>query len=175
MSVRLFRELQAEHQLSARYELLLHVAALLHEIGSFVSNRSHHKHSMYLILNSELFGLGRHDTTLIALVARYHRRASPQAYHEVFSTLTRDDRLAVAKMAAILRVADALDRNHMQQARELSFSRERGRFIITVGDMEDLTLERMALKDKGGMFEDIYGLEVVLRSDNAAEESITDA
>ena len=175
LSVRLFRELQPEHQLDARFELILHVAALLHEIGSFVNERSHHKHSMYLILNSELFGLGRHDTTLIALVARYHRRAAPQRYHEVFSALTRDDRLAVAKMAAILRVADALDRNHMQQARELTCSRERGRFVITVGDMEDLTLERMALKDKGDMFEDVYGLEVVLRSDNTTEGSVTDA
>jgi exopolyphosphatase/guanosine-5'-triphosphate,3'-diphosphate pyrophosphatase len=167
LSVRLFRELQPEHQLGPRFELILQVAALLHEIGSFVSNRSHHKHSMYLILNSELFGLSRHHTTLIALVARYHRRAAPQPYHEVFSTLDRDDRLAVAKMAAILRIADALDRNHMQQARELTFARERGRFLITVGDMEDLTLERMALKDKGGMFEDVYGLEVVLRGDAA--------
>ena len=174
LTLQLYRELQPEHQLGPRFELILHIAALLHEIGSFVSDRSHHKHSMYLILNSDLFGISRHDTALIALVARYHRRAAPQPYHEVFSTLERDDRLAVVKLAAILRVADALDRNHMQQARELAFAREKGRFVITVRDMEDLTLERMALADKGGMFKDVYGMEVVLRADTAAEGRTTD-
>ena len=88
------------------YEVILHVAALLHEIGLFVSNRSYHKHSLYLIRNSELFGLGKKDLLLAALVARYHRRASPQPTHEGYATLDRDERVAVAKMAAILRVAD---------------------------------------------------------------------
>jgi exopolyphosphatase/guanosine-5'-triphosphate,3'-diphosphate pyrophosphatase len=169
LGVRLFRELQPEHQLGPRHELLLRIAALLHEIGSFISNRSHHKHSMYLILNSDLFGLSRHDMTLIALTARYHRRAVPQPYHEVYSTLSRDDRLAVSKMAAILRVADALDRNHMQQARDLACRRDKGQFTIGVNGIDDLALERLALKEKGAMFEEVYGLQPVLRSDSAPE------
>jgi exopolyphosphatase/guanosine-5'-triphosphate,3'-diphosphate pyrophosphatase len=169
LSTRLFRELQPEHQLAPRYEVILHVAAILHEIGSFISNRSHHKHSMYLILNSDLFGLSRHDLTLVALVARYHRRAMPQPYHEVYSTLNRDDRLAVNKMAAVLRVADALDRNHMQQARDFTYSREKGLFIIHVKGVDDLTLERAALKDKGSMFEEIYGLKVAFRGVSTTE------
>jgi len=74
----LFHQLREEHQLSSRYEVILRIAALLHEIGLFVSNRSYHKHSLYLIRNSELFGLGKKDLLLAALVARYHRRASPQ-------------------------------------------------------------------------------------------------
>jgi exopolyphosphatase/guanosine-5'-triphosphate,3'-diphosphate pyrophosphatase len=175
LSVRLFRELQAEHLLSPRYELLLHVAALLHEIGLFVNNRSHHKHSMYLILNSDLFGLSRHDMTLIALVARYHRRAMPQPYHEGYVNLNRDDRLIVSKLAAILRVADALDRNHMQQVSNLSFSRDKGQFVITAYDVEDLTLERMAMKDKGAMFEEVYGMKAVVRNASSAEGAVPDA
>jgi exopolyphosphatase/guanosine-5'-triphosphate,3'-diphosphate pyrophosphatase len=169
LSLKLFRELQGEHMLGPRYELLLHVAALLHEIGLFVSNRSHHKHSMYLILNSDIFGVSRHDMTLAALVARYHRRAMPQNYHEVYSTLQRDDRLAVAKMAAILRVADALERNHMQQVRDIAVTREKNQFVIQVRGIEDLALERMALKEKGSMFEEVYGLKPVLREVDAAE------
>ena len=175
LSIRLFRELQAEHQLAPRYELILHVGAILHEIGSFVSNRSHHKHSMYLILNSDLFGMSSHDTTLVALVARYHRRAAPQQYHEVYSALSRDDRLVVSKLAAILRVADALDRNHMQQANDMTFSREGGHFVINMRGVEDLTLERLALRDKGSMFEEVYGLKVVLRTVTTAEGPIADA
>lgn len=175
LCVQMFRELREEHLLKPRFELLLHVAALLHEIGLFVSARSHHKHSMYLIQNSEVFGLSRHDVFLIALVARYHRRAAPQPYHDGFATLDRDDRLAVSKMAAILRVADALDRNHMQQVRDLAFSRENGQFVITVKDVEDLTLERLALKEKGNMFEEIYGMKVVFRAAPTSEGTVADA
>ena len=77
--------------------MLLRIAGLLHEVGVFVSDRSHHKHSMYLILNSDLFGLTRKEITLIALVARYHRRAMPRPYHTDYTSLDRDSRLVVAK------------------------------------------------------------------------------
>ncbi len=174
LSLQLFRELQPEHMLPPRCELLLHLAALLHEIGLFVNSRSHHKHSMYLLLNSDLFGISHEDMRLIALVARYHRRAAPMAYHDEFTALGRDDRLAVTKMAAILRVADALDRNHMQQVRELRFTRGDGRFIIGICDVTDLTLEQLALQEKGSLFEEVYGLEVVLRTESSTEGLIPD-
>ena len=162
LSVRLFRELQSEHQLGARHERLLRLAAILHEVGLFINSRSHHKHSMYIILNSDLFGMSRSDMNIIALIARYHRRAAPQPYHEGYTLLSRDDRMIVSKLSAILRVADALDRNHMQQVRELTFTRSRGGLSILVHDVEDLSLERVALKEKGSMFEEVYGLKVTL-------------
>jgi exopolyphosphatase/guanosine-5'-triphosphate,3'-diphosphate pyrophosphatase len=162
LSVRIFRELAADHQLGPRHERILRVAAILHELGLFINSRSHHKHSMYIILNSDLFGLTRADMTLIALVARYHRRAAPQPYHEGYATLSRDDRMIVSKLSAILRVADALDRNHMQQVRELSFMRAHGLFTILVHDVEDLSLERVALNEKGSMFEEVYGMNLAL-------------
>jgi exopolyphosphatase/guanosine-5'-triphosphate,3'-diphosphate pyrophosphatase len=169
LSVRLFRELQAEHGLEERFELLLRIAALLHEVGAFISDQSHHKHSMYIIQHSELFGLTRADTTLIALVARYHRRAMPRAYHVEYSTLGREDRLTVSKLAAMLRVADALDRKHTQQLRRVSFSREDGSFVITIHDASDLMLEQLALKEKGNLFEQVFGIKAVLRSSIGGE------
>lgn len=167
LCLKLFRELQPVHQLDKRHELLLEVAALLHEVGGFISSRSHHKHSMYLILNSDLFGLTRNDMTLIALVARYHRRAMPSATHPEYTSLDRDSRIVVSKLAAILRVADALDRNHMQQIEDITFAREPGQFVITIRNVEDLTIERMAMKEKGAMFEEIYGVPVILREERA--------
>lgn len=169
LSARLYRALQSDHMLPPRYELILRIAALLHEIGLFVNNRSHHKHSMYLIMNSDLFGLSHEDMLIIAMIARYHRRATPQPYHEGFIGLHRDARLVVSKLAAILRVADALDRNHMQQVRDIRFTREEGRFIVWVRDVEDLTLERVALKEKGSLFEEVYGLSVSFRTEISAE------
>ncbi len=160
LSIQLFRELKPDHQLGPRHERILRIAALLHETGLFINSRSHHKHSMYIILNSDLFGLSKADMNLIALIARYHRRAAPQPYHEGYALLDREDRMIVSKLAAILRVADALDRNHMQQVREISFARSRGRISVYVHDVQDLTLERVALKEKGSMFEEVYGMKI---------------
>jgi exopolyphosphatase/guanosine-5'-triphosphate,3'-diphosphate pyrophosphatase len=143
---------------------LLRTAALLHDIGAYVNNASHHKHSMYLIQNSELFGLALPDAQLVALVARYHRRAPPRTTHPEYGILDLGRRAAVAQLAAILRVADALDRSHLQQVQRLEITRQGRQFILTVPEAEDLTLERAALKEKGGLFESVYGLQVVLRT-----------
>jgi exopolyphosphatase / guanosine-5'-triphosphate,3'-diphosphate pyrophosphatase len=159
----LFHQLREEHQLPPRYEVILNVAALLHEVGLFVSNRSYHKHSLYLIRNSELFGLGKRDQLLAALVARYHRRASPQPTHEGYATLERDERVAVAKMAAILRVADALDESRSQRIHQLNIEYEGNRLVISIPLVEDLSLETLALKQTGLLFEETFGMPVLLR------------
>jgi len=159
----LFQQLKDEHQLTPRFEVILYVAALLHEIGLYVSNRSYHKHSMYLIRNSELFGLGKRDVLLASLVARYHRRASPQATHEGYNTLDREGRVAVAKMAALLRVAIALDESRSQRIHELTCAYEGGRLVISIPRVEDLSLEQLALKQNGALFEETFGMPVLLR------------
>jgi exopolyphosphatase / guanosine-5'-triphosphate,3'-diphosphate pyrophosphatase len=163
LCVSLFHQLKDEHALPPRYELVLSVAALLHEIGLYVSNRSYHKHSLYLIRNSDLFGLGKRDLLLAALVARYHRRASPQSTHEGYNMLDRDDRVAVAKMAALLRVADALDESRSQRIHEIQAAREDDRLVISIPMVEDLSLETLALKQNGSLFEETFGLPVLLR------------
>jgi len=171
----LFKELQPEHQLDSRYGVLLKVAAILHEIGAFVSNRSHHKHSMYLIMNSDVFGISRDDMLLVALVARYHRRSLPQPSHEGFAQLDREMRVVVSKLAAILRVADALDRSHSQRIRDMVFTREPDQFVITTGSAEDVTLERLSMEEKSGMFEDLYGRHIILRTTEALEGKVDHA
>jgi len=159
----LFQGLREEHQLAPRFELLLCVSSLLHEIGQFVSMGSYHKHTMYLIQNSELFGLSRADVQLVALTARYHRRSSPKPTHTVFTALNRDQRIAVVKMAAMLRVADAMEASRGQRLHELKFSREGGRLVIAISQVEDLSIEQLALKQSGSLFEETFGMPVMLR------------
>lgn len=165
LSSSLFHQLRDEHQLPPRFEVILYTAALLHEVGLFVSNRSYHKHSLYLIRNSELFGLAKRDLLLAALIARYHRRASPQPTHEGYSTLDRDGRVAVAKLAAILRVAKALDESRSQRIHEATCQQEGGRLVISIPRVEDLSLEQLALKQSGSLFDETFGMPVLLRMD----------
>lgn len=164
LCLKMFHELQDVHRLEPRYELILYLAGLLHEIGHFVSNVAHHKHSMYLISNSELFGLTKRDTLLVALVARYHRRAAPRPTHQGYASLDRDLRVAISKMAAILRVVDAMDRSHSGRVQEIELTRQNRRLTINVPHVEDLSLEQLALEEKGALFEDIFGMEVLLRA-----------
>ena len=110
---------RANINLDNRHEVILFVAALLHEIGMIVNVRSNHKHALYLIRYSELFGLSQDELLLVGLVARYHRRAYPQPAHEGYGTLPQEDRVIVAKLASILdlpshwmtRVADECEKS----------------------------------------------------------------
>jgi len=172
ISKEIFEALWDEHLLGARYELILTVAALLHETGRFVSNRSHHKHSMYVIRNSDVFGLGSKDLCLAAVVARYHRKALPKPSHEEYMVLDRSDRVAVAKLVAILRVADALSRWH-GRGRKLHFTVEPGQLTIGIEKGGDLALEQHRLRQKGDMFEMVYGMQVVLRRHRGGRASGT--
>jgi exopolyphosphatase/guanosine-5'-triphosphate,3'-diphosphate pyrophosphatase len=168
LAVRVFDVLAGEHRLSSHERLLLQVAALLHEIGMYVAGSSHHKHSYYLIANSEVFGLRRAEMLTVALVARYHRRSPPKRTHPDYMGLPREKRMVVSKLAAILRVADALDRGHAQQVREVRFELTPAELIIYVSGLSDLTLERRALAAKADLFGDVYGLRVRLEEADVA-------
>jgi exopolyphosphatase/guanosine-5'-triphosphate,3'-diphosphate pyrophosphatase len=163
LATELFSQLQAQHGLDPRYETFLRVAALLHEIGLFISNRSYHKHTMYLINHSELFGLGKTNLLVISLVARYHRRASPQPKHDGFSRLDRDNRVAVSKLAAILRVAVALDASRNQAIHQIQCVMDGQHLVVSTADTTDLSLEQLALQQNGILFEEIFGLRILLQ------------
>ncbi len=160
----LYRALQAEHRMDARCETLLYVASLLHEIGLFVGLSGYHKHSQYLITHSELFGLNEQDQHLVAMIARYHRRAAPKPTHEIFARLDRDNRVIVSRLAGILRVAVALDHTGSQRVRDIECTIERHRLVVTVTNSAgDLSLERLELRQKASLLEDTFGLSVLLR------------
>ncbi len=119
---------------------------------------------MYLIRNSELFGLGRKEVLLAAIVARYYRRASPQPSHEGYATLGRDERVAVSKLAAILRVAVALNDSRSQRINNIRCEIKGNRLVISVPNVQDVSLEQLALRQNASMFEEVFGLQVQLRA-----------
>jgi exopolyphosphatase/guanosine-5'-triphosphate,3'-diphosphate pyrophosphatase len=169
LSIRLFDELKVEQRMTDTHRLYLEVAALLHDIGLFVSARSHHKHSYYLIASSELYGLRKRELELIANIARYHRRAMPQRSHVPYVALDRDERMIVSKLAAILRVANALDKDHLQKTLELKISREGDQIVLTAPNISDMTMGRLALASRSDFFTEVFGKKVLLREADKAE------
>lgn len=167
LSAKIFADLQEEHQLEPKMNLLLFLAAMLYDVGSYVSNRSAHKHSMYIIRNSELFGLSRKDVLLVSLVARYHRRSSPQPQHEGYTTLDRRERVAVAKLAAILRLAIALDDSRSQRINDIRCRVVNKRLVISAVGVEDVSLEQLAFRENSSLFEEVFGIACLLRPGKA--------
>ncbi|NND98593.1 MAG: HD domain-containing protein [Pirellulaceae bacterium] len=163
LSRKLFDQLSEEHQLESRYEVILYVAALLHEIGMLINVRSHHKHTLYVIRHSDLFGLSKSELLEVGMVARYYRRASPQPSHEEFGVLPRNERVAVSKLASMLRLAAALDDTRSGRIREIECVRERKRLVINVPGVEDVSLEQIAMRQNSGLFRDVFGVPVLLR------------
>lgn len=164
LSRALFQALENEHRMDSRYEVILTVAAQLHDVGMFIGNSSHHKHSKYIIDNSEIFGLGEEDLKLASLVARYHRGAVPRSTHPDYEFLIRDDRMIVNKLAAILRASDALDRSHTQSIKQVKVHVKEEEVVVEVDRAGDFTAEKRALIGKGKLFEQVYGRTMILRT-----------
>src|SRR6267142_1813027 len=108
----IFEATRAQHGMGEGERLLLEVASIVHDIGNYVAPRGHHRHAYYLLVNSEVFGLSKMDLEIVANVARYHRKGTPQSDHPAYAALPRSARLTVNRLSAILRVADALDKTH---------------------------------------------------------------
>jgi exopolyphosphatase/guanosine-5'-triphosphate,3'-diphosphate pyrophosphatase len=163
LATRLFDELREEHGLGDRERLLLKVAALLHDVGIYISLRAHHKHSQYVLAASQIFGLSDEETAIVANIARYHRRGTPQLSHVPYVALDRQDRLLVNKLAAILRVANALDAEHAQKVRDIRLVRRNGPWLLELEGAGDLTMEQLAATARADMFMETFGRPLIVQ------------
>jgi exopolyphosphatase/guanosine-5'-triphosphate,3'-diphosphate pyrophosphatase len=168
LSVDLFDQLKAEHGLGQRERVLLEVAALLHDVGNYVNLRGHHKHTWYILSVSEIFGLGQDDMALVANVARYHRRALPQKSHLPYMALDREARVVVNKLSALLRLANALDADHLQKVKDVKvIPEEDGDWVLEVDGGGDLTMERLAALARSDFLTEVFGRRVSFREARA--------
>ncbi len=159
---RLFDDLAAVHGLGARARLLLQAGALLHDVGDFVRYDGHHKHGYYLITHSDIMGLSPQERAVVANVARYHRKSAPSESHANFRELGREDRETVRGLAAILRIADALDREHKGKVVGVKATVGKTRVRLHVDGAADRELEEWTVLEKAALFRDVFGLDVVL-------------
>jgi len=158
----IFDALQKEHGMNRRHRIMLETAAILHDVGTYIQVSGHQKHSQYIIVNSEIFGLHQEELGIIANVVSCHRGSPPSHSDIEFMKLQREERVLVLKMASILRVADALDRGHTQQIKKIRVERRHETVVLHVDKVYDLSLELMGMEEKGGMFLDVFGYKIIL-------------
>ena len=159
----LFQSLKDHLGLSENDELYLTLAAHLHDIGSSVHNRAHHKHTEYIISNLNLFRLTDEEVKTIACIARYHRKAAPVNRHILYSSLPLEKRILVQKTSALLRIANSLDCSHRQKVNKLEVRfRRAGDVTLVVHTPDNFILEKADFQAKKGLFEEITGNTISL-------------
>jgi exopolyphosphatase / guanosine-5'-triphosphate,3'-diphosphate pyrophosphatase len=156
----IFKKTKFLHDLDKGSEKLLKIAAYLHDVGMYINTRRHHKHSGYIIRNSQIAGITAKETNIIACIARYHRRALPKKIHEEYGELSSNNKVVVCTLAAILRIADALDFIDRLGIRDIKFDHKKKVMNIIVDDILDVVLENWALRNKADLFKDVFGYKV---------------
>jgi len=157
LAVALFDQTRGIHGMTDREREWLEYASLLHDIGVHISYERHHKHSYYLIKNGDLRGFEPDEIEVMALTARYHRRAPPKRRHEGFCELPRKERRVVRQLSAILRLAESLDRSHSQTVAGVEFHDRGEDGLLRVRAAGDAELELWAAQRHAVPFERLIG------------------
>ncbi|MBU6453235.1 MAG: Ppx/GppA family phosphatase [Cyanobacteria bacterium REEB67] len=166
---------------------LLWSAAMLHDLGMYIGRNGHHKHSYYLIKHGGLLGHSEEEVSIIAAIARYHRGSEPKVTHEAWYSIGAEDRTLVSDLAAILRLAEALDRSHKQVIGDLKVVfKERSRdfnkdlfkerdslstvsLVLTLHPEQNCLPEIWALGEKKTFFESHFGVRLEALVDSSLE------
>ena len=152
----LFTALEPLHELPHGTGKLLEAAAYLHDVGHFVSDISHHKHSWYVVANSDLAGFTERERMLVAALCRYHRRSLPSPEHAAFQALSAEEKRTMMLLFPILRLADNLDRSHDQRIRGVECRLRNGQVWLEVRAQGDIDLEQWAAERAATAFEQVY-------------------
>ena len=164
LALQLFDQLVSLHNLGEREREWLEAAALLHDIGWSQSDSGHHKESMKLIQNADFPFWADEEKQVIANIARYHRKAGPKSKHKHFVSLSVTYQQTVTKLAALLRIADALDRSH-RNAVEQVYCRVNDKDVaLDLKCRLDLGLELYALDKKKDLFRQTFQKDVLVVS-----------
>jgi exopolyphosphatase/guanosine-5'-triphosphate,3'-diphosphate pyrophosphatase len=159
LSLKIFDDLIDLHCFTGDEREYLEAASMLHEVGFGISHSSHHKHSYYIIRNSEhMVGFNFEEIEIIALVARYHRKSSPKPKHLEFNAIPLEDQMTVRKLGGILRIADGLDRSHQGIVEDISCEMQNDLVIFKVKTRKgiDPHIDVWSAQQKRDLFEEVY-------------------
>ncbi|ACF13626.1 Ppx/GppA phosphatase [Chloroherpeton thalassium ATCC 35110] len=156
LATKLFKKLQELHKLGDSEQELLEYAALLHNVGCFISMSKHHKHSHYVIMNGGLRGFHPNEIEIIANAVRYHRKSPPSEGHENFKKLSSKEQQIVRHLSEILRVANSLDRGHRQNVTNLDVEITAKKILLKLETHIDSEIEVWSVEREENYFEELF-------------------
>ena len=160
LAARLFEQSKPLHNLNGNNQLLLEIAALLHDIGHFINTVDHDKHGYYLLSVNHLIGLTLREQNIVANLVRYHRKHSPSVDDENFKSLPQPDRLVVIKLFALLRLADAMDINHTGKVTDVDLEETKSGWHMKISSENDLMLVHWAIDKRKSLFREVFGVNL---------------
>jgi exopolyphosphatase/guanosine-5'-triphosphate,3'-diphosphate pyrophosphatase len=164
LATKIYDDLQDLHKLEGSAREYLIAASILHDIGHHIAHNQHHKHSNYIIRNSELMGFNENEINIIANVARYHRKSHPKQKHQEFALLSSKDQLVVKKLSAILRVADSLDRSHKQKINSIEAKVINGTVELYLKlNNKSIEIELWNLGRREKLFEEVFEKQIKIK------------
>ncbi len=158
-AMELFENLPGLHKLDSNYGRLLEAACYMIDVGHYVSDTGHHKHSHYLVRHADLPGFTEDEKRLIALLCRFHRKSMPALRHTEVASLDQSPRRALELLVPFVRIADALDRSRDQHV-DLTGCQVKGDDVLltlTAPAGKDTALEEWAVERTAGAFKAVYG------------------
>jgi exopolyphosphatase / guanosine-5'-triphosphate,3'-diphosphate pyrophosphatase len=162
LSLQIFDQTRALHELDAESRTLLEVAAILHDIGQFIGVSNHHKHTLYILEANPVIGLTALQMAIVANVARYHRKSMPKVQHRNFEELSQKNKNLVMTLAAILRIANALDRDRSGSVKNVDLAYKKPKFVMRLKGEGDMLLAKWALTTRSDLFEQVFGGKVTV-------------
>ncbi len=163
LSLSIFDQTSAIHRLGEKERFYLRVAAILHDIGKYVNLNQHDIHSYNIIKFQDIMGFSDHELEIVANVARYHSEEIPSLEHENYLVLDGRDRITVSKLAAILKIAEALDISHKHKIIDADITCDERKLYISVKAKDDILLEKWSFADHINFFEEVMGMEPVVK------------
>lgn len=162
-SILIYDEMKKYHKLGEREKILLRVAAILHDVGKYININKHAKNSYNIVKNSDIVGLSKKDIEIIANIVRLHSKQSLKIDNFYLKKLSLKDRFKVAKMLAILRIADSLDRGHKNKYEDVDIKLKKENLVIKIESYQELMLEEWSFYKKAEFFEEVFGIKPLFK------------
>ena len=156
----IFDSMKKYHGLGKRERLLLRIAAILHDCGKYISMRTPAECAYNIIMSTEIIGISHKEREMVADIVKYN--TLPYEYR----TAEEDEQgrsVVLAKLVAILRIANAMDRSHKQKFSNVKIALKDRKLFLTTDSKEDITLEKVLFEKKADFFESVYGIRPVLK------------
>lgn len=161
-ALKIFDALKRQHNLTRHDRLLLQLSIILHNCGSFINLNDVGENSYKIVMSTELIGISHKERMIVATVVRYLHEYFPQ-YEDLTDSFDREDYIRIAKLNAILRLSDAMDRSHKQKFTKITTSLRNRQLTITGETLYDITLEQGIFNMHAAFFEELFGIHPVLK------------
>lgn len=165
-SILIFDEMKKYHKFGEREKILLRVAAILHDVGKYININKHAKNSYNIVKNSDIVGLSKKDIEIVANIVRLHSKQSLKIDNFYLKNLSLKDRFKVAKLLAILRIADSLDRGHKNKYESVDIKLKKETLTVKVESYQEVILEEWSFYKKSEFFEEVYGIKPIFKKVN---------